>query len=101
MEYLYYPGCSLECSGKQYDESLRAVFRALDIKLTELDDWNCCGATIYMSVNEETSLAIAARNLALAEKEAPATSSPPAALAIPFSSRPTAFCVRAPNCGRK
>jgi heterodisulfide reductase subunit B2 len=69
MEYLYYPGCSLECSGKQYDESLRAVFRALDIKLTELDDWNCCGATIYMSVNEETSLAIAARNLALAEKE--------------------------------
>jgi heterodisulfide reductase subunit B2 len=69
MEYLYYPGCSLECSGKQYDESLRAVFRTLDIKLTELDDWNCCGATIYMSVNEETSLAIAARNLALAEKE--------------------------------
>jgi heterodisulfide reductase subunit B len=68
MEYLYYPGCSLECSGKQYDESLRAVFHALGIKLTELDDWNCCGATIYMSVNEATSLAIAARNLALAEQ---------------------------------
>ncbi len=68
MEYLYYPGCSLECSGKQYDESLRAVFRALGIKLTEIEDWNCCGATIYMSVNEATSLAIAARNLALAEQ---------------------------------
>lgn len=68
MEYLYYPGCSLESSGKPYDESLRAVFRALGIKLTELDDWNCCGATIYMSVNEATSLAIAARNLALAER---------------------------------
>jgi heterodisulfide reductase subunit B len=68
MEYLYYPGCSLESAAKPYDESLRAVFRALGIKLTELDDWNCCGATMYMSVNETVSLAISARNLALAEK---------------------------------
>ena len=68
MEYLYYPGCSLESSGKPYDESLRAVFRALGIGLRELEDWNCCGATMYMSVNEALSLAISARNLALAEQ---------------------------------
>ncbi len=68
MEYLYYPGCSLESSAKAYDESLRAVFRALEVQLTELDDWNCCGATMYMSVDETTSLAISARNLALAEQ---------------------------------
>jgi heterodisulfide reductase subunit B len=69
MEYLYYPGCSLESSGRPYDESLRAVFHALGVQLKELDDWNCCGATIYMSVDEPTSLAISARNLALAEQD--------------------------------
>jgi len=68
MEYLYYPGCSLESAGKPYDESLKAVFRALGIGLRELEDWNCCGATMYMSVDEALSLTISARNLALAEQ---------------------------------
>lgn len=68
MEYLYYPGCSLEGSGKPYDESLRAVFRVLGIELKQLPDWNCCGATMYMSVDEAISMAISARNLALAEQ---------------------------------
>jgi heterodisulfide reductase subunit B len=47
---------------------LKAVFRALGVELKELEDWNCCGATMYMSVDEATSLAISARNLALAEQ---------------------------------
>jgi len=69
MKYAYYPGCSLEYAGRPYDESLKAVFRALGTPLTELDDWNCCGATMYMSVEETTSLAVSARNLALAEQQ--------------------------------
>lgn len=68
-EYTYYPGCSLEVNNKGYDVSSRAVAEALDIKLTELEDWNCCGATAYMSVAEKESFALAARNLAIAEKE--------------------------------
>jgi heterodisulfide reductase subunit B len=68
MEYLYYPGCSLESAGRQYGESLRAVFRVLGVGLKELEDWNCCGATMYMSISETTSLAISARNLALASQ---------------------------------
>jgi heterodisulfide reductase subunit B len=68
MEYIYYPGCSLESAGKPYDESLRAVFRVLGVGLRELEDWNCCGATMYMSVDEALSMAISARNLALAEQ---------------------------------
>jgi heterodisulfide reductase subunit B len=67
MEYLYYPGCSLESASRHYDESLRAVFRALGVTLRELEDWNCCGATMYMSVDKPTAVAISARNLALAE----------------------------------
>lgn len=69
MEYTYYPGCSLEISGKAYDVSARNVAKALDANLVELEDWNCCGATNYMSVRELRSFAISARNLALAEKE--------------------------------
>jgi len=69
MKYLYFPGCSLKGTGKAYEESLLAVFKALGVELAELDDWNCCGATAYMSVDETKSYALAGRNLALAERE--------------------------------
>jgi heterodisulfide reductase subunit B len=69
MKYLYYPGCSLKSTGKPYEESLKAVFSALKVPLEELRDWNCCGATAYMAVNEVKSFALSARNLALAEKQ--------------------------------
>jgi len=64
--YAYYPGCSLSSLGKPYDESLRAVFGHLGLGLEEIADWNCCGATSYMSVSEDRAVALAARNLALA-----------------------------------
>jgi heterodisulfide reductase subunit B len=67
--YQYYPGCSVKGTGKQYEESLMAVFEALDTKLDELEDWNCCGATAYMSIDEDQAVALASRNLALAERE--------------------------------
>ncbi len=68
MEYTYYPGCSLTRTSKPYDLSTRAVFQALGLGLHDLEDWNCCGATVYMSVKETVSFSISARNLALAEK---------------------------------
>lgn len=69
MRYLYYPGCSLRSTGRAYEESLLAVMNALDVDLQELDDWNCCGATAYMSIDQLRAFALAARNLALAEAE--------------------------------
>jgi heterodisulfide reductase subunit B2 len=68
MKYAYYPGCSLEKTQRGYDESVREIFKALDQELIEIEDWNCCGATVYMSVKETVSLAVSSRNLALAEK---------------------------------
>jgi len=68
VKYAYYPGCSLEKTQRGYDESVREIFKILDQELVEIDDWNCCGATIYMSVKETVSLAVSSRNLALAEK---------------------------------
>ena len=68
VKYAYYPGCSLEKTQRGYDASVREVFGALGQELVEIEDWNCCGATMYMSVKETVSLAVSARNLALAEK---------------------------------
>jgi heterodisulfide reductase subunit B len=68
VRYLYYPGCSLKCSGRAYEESLLPVFEAAGIALEELPDWNCCGATAYMSVDELKAAHLALRNLALAEQ---------------------------------
>lgn len=57
--------------GQAYEESLLPVMRRLGIELTELPDWNCCGATAYMAVDEGKACALAARNLALAESTGP------------------------------
>ena len=69
MKLAYYPRCSLRGTGRAYEESLLAVFRVLGIEVEELEDWNCCGATTYLSVNELESYALAARNLAIAEQQ--------------------------------
>lgn len=68
MDYTYFPGCSLESAHSSYSDSVKKVFSHLDCNLLELEDWNCCGATAYMSVKEIVGFAISARNLALAEK---------------------------------
>ena len=69
MKYLYYPGCSLKETGKSYDESLNSVFQNLAISMEELPDWNCCGATSYIAIDEMKAYALPARNLAIAEQQ--------------------------------
>jgi heterodisulfide reductase subunit B len=85
MNYLYYPGCSLRSTGKPYDESLRATFTALGVTLEELNDWNCCGATAYISVDEAKAFALSARNLCLAERQAGSAWKGPVNLVTPCS----------------
>jgi len=67
--YSYYPGCSATATNRAYDISARNVARVLGIELSELDDWNCCGATTYLPIREKRSFVLSARNLAIAEKE--------------------------------
>ena len=69
LKYSYYPGCSLESTAKEYDQSMRAAAEMLDVELVELSDWSCCGASSGHCTNHQLSLALPARNLALAEKE--------------------------------
>jgi heterodisulfide reductase subunit B len=66
--YGYFPGCSLGANGKAYDESLKTLYRLLSIRLDELEDWNCCGATAYMCIDEGDAFLMSARNLSIAHK---------------------------------
>lgn len=66
--YLYYPGCSLEGTALEYEISTRAVMKALGYELEEIEDWTCCGAGAAESVSHLLSLALPARNLAIADK---------------------------------
>lgn len=69
MKYGYFPGCSLKGTGRAYEESLLPVMKHLGVEMVEINDWNCCGATAYMAVDEGKACALAARNLAIAEKD--------------------------------
>ncbi len=68
MKLAYYPGCSLDSSGIEYGLSTRRTAAILGIELEEIEDWNCCGATSGHNTNKMLSLALPARNLAIAEK---------------------------------
>lgn len=66
--YIYYPGCSLKENSRPYEQSILPVFKEIGMPLDEMDDWNCCGATAYFSVDDTMASAICGRNLSLAEK---------------------------------
>ena len=68
LRYAYYPGCSGLSTSKDYDESTRAVCKALGIELEDLEDWSCCGSTPAHTVDHVFSAALSARNLEIAER---------------------------------
>lgn len=69
MKYAYFPGCSLEKNAAAYDQSFKAVMEILAQELVEIDDWNCCGATEYFSLNVLPAYSLVARNLALTPQD--------------------------------
>lgn len=68
MRYTYFPGCLLQTTASECDASGRAVIRELGDELRELEGWNCCGNYAAESVSSLLSIALPARNLALAEQ---------------------------------
>jgi heterodisulfide reductase subunit B2 len=69
MKLGFYPGCSLNGTAREYNESVKALAPVFGIELIDIDDWNCCGASAAHAVNRDLSLALPARTLALAEKQ--------------------------------
>jgi heterodisulfide reductase subunit B len=73
MKLLFYPGCSMQRTARPYLDSLMAIREAIGLELEEVADWNCCGATEYMSVHRVPAHALVGRNLALASRQAEGT----------------------------
>jgi heterodisulfide reductase subunit B len=59
----------MESSARAYYDSLKAIAGIIDLRLQEIDDWNCCGATEYRGINLIPAYSLIARNLALASKQ--------------------------------
>ncbi len=66
--YLYYPGCSLKGSAVDYEESFLAVASSLGIEIREVEGWDCCGASVVKSVDEELAGTLPIKALASADK---------------------------------
>ena len=64
----YYPGCTLSTKAEGYDRSGRAVAAALGMDLEELPEWQCCGATFPLSVDNSLALIAPTRILYQAEQ---------------------------------
>ena len=68
MEALLYLGCTVPVRNLNYEVSARLTAQRLGITLRDHDGFGCCGFPLK-SVSTQDALMIAARNLALAEKE--------------------------------
>lgn len=67
MKYAYFPGCSLEATAKEFEESTHLVGEAVGVELVTIPDWNCCGATSAHNLDHRLSVALPGRNLGIAE----------------------------------
>jgi heterodisulfide reductase subunit B len=67
-KYLMYLGCAIPYRVAAYEISARKVLGKLGVDLVEMPEFNCCGLPLD-PVSHETMLILAARNLAVAEKQ--------------------------------
>src|SRR5574340_1586131 len=65
----YYPGCALEGTGHAYNESTKAVGKALGLKLDEVKDWNCCGAMEVKNIDPKVQTYLSSRVMSIAANE--------------------------------
>jgi len=68
MKYAFYPGCVMPTEQYAYELSIREIMPKLDIELVDLKGFSCCGEPLK-SVNQMLTLSLAARNIAVSEKE--------------------------------
>jgi heterodisulfide reductase subunit B len=71
MKVTYYPGCSLEATGKAYNDSTQEVCRRLGVELAEPADWTCCGSSPALKMDRLLSVSLASHNLALLDALGP------------------------------
>jgi heterodisulfide reductase subunit B len=67
MKYALFLGCNIPARVAQYEASARAVLRQVDVQLSDIREFNCCGYPLR-NVDQKAFLLSSAVNLALAEK---------------------------------
>jgi heterodisulfide reductase subunit B len=67
-KYLMFLGCAIPYRVSAFEVSARKVLGKLGVELVEMPEFNCCGLPLD-PVSHEMMLILAARNLALAERE--------------------------------
>ncbi len=67
-KYVLFLGCAIPYREGAYEISARKVFKRLGLEVEEMPEFNCCGLPID-PVSHEAMLALAARNLCLAEQK--------------------------------
>jgi heterodisulfide reductase subunit B len=73
MRVSYFPGCTLKTTGKGFDNAVRASAAAVGLELVELPEWNCCGATYPLIIDNMLELAAPAHILLTARDQGPAS----------------------------
>ncbi len=64
----YYPGCSLEGTALEYNDSLTAAAEAMGLEIEELPDWTCCGSSSAHVTSDSLAVSLAGRNLIIADR---------------------------------
>jgi heterodisulfide reductase subunit B len=68
LKYALFLGCTIPYREASYEISARKVLGKLGVEIVEMPDANCCGLPVD-AANHEMTLALAARNLCLAEQQ--------------------------------
>ncbi len=63
MELLYFPGCTLKTSAKNFEDSALTVASKLGLELRELPRWNCCGTVYSLAADDLMHQLAPVRNL--------------------------------------
>ena len=68
MKYAFYLGCLIPARELGYEVSVRKVLPALGVELVDMEGTNCCAPFSIQSLDHATWMALAARNLCIAEE---------------------------------
>ncbi len=67
MRYAFFPGCTTLARLWGYEIATRRVAERLGVELVDMPGSSCCGTTYLETLDHKTGLAMAARNICIAE----------------------------------
>ncbi|MCW3992683.1 MAG: heterodisulfide reductase-related iron-sulfur binding cluster, partial [Candidatus Bathyarchaeota archaeon] len=67
MRYAFFVGCTTLARLWGYEVSTRRVAERLGVELVDMPGSSCCGTTYLETLDHKTALAVAARNICIAE----------------------------------